>query len=460
MNRKNIIAIIPLVLIALLSSCINDDSTEVEYYNDAAITSFTLDKVDRTIYTKNSKGKDTVYVSSLSCGGYTFSIDQNSGRIFNLDSLPTNMHINKCLVKIYTKNSGYIYIKNLNNDSLKAVLETDSIDFSMPRTLRCYANNGAWYRDYVVDVRVHKEAEDSVYWKQKSDNADIAKLKQMKAIHFNGKVLAYGEDNGTYKVFATENTDGNSWKQLSLPETSYLSMTSDGNLLYALSADAKLYGSIDTEQWTEISQNTQLKTLVAASRTEIYAMSTEGKIMKSSDQGATWTEDNLDSDAGMLPEKDFNGITTSSLTNSDIDKVVLIGNRNDTNNPTSVVWSKVVDTTMPSKTQAWMYQEYSEGNRHQAPALESLCVTTYNKGLIMIGGDGLGTVRAQAFDRILFSYDSGQNWWSDDRFYLPQNMKSSKTSFALVSDSNNYLWLLCGETGQVWKGHLSQLTWQ
>ena len=42
MNRKNIIAIIPLVLIALLSSCINDDSTEVEYYNDAAITSFTL----------------------------------------------------------------------------------------------------------------------------------------------------------------------------------------------------------------------------------------------------------------------------------------------------------------------------------------------------------------------------------------------------------------------------------
>jgi hypothetical protein len=282
----------------------------------------------------------------------------------------------------------------------------------------------------------------------------------MKAIHFNGKVLAYGEDNGTYKVFATENTDGNSWKQLSLPETSYLSMTSDGNLLYALSADAKLYGSIDTEQWTEISQNTQLKTLVAASRTEIYAMSTEGKIMKSSDQGATWTEDNLDSDAGMLPEKDFNGITTASLTNSDIDKVVLIGNRNDTNNPTSVVWSKVVDTTMPSKTQAWMYQEYSEGNRHQAPALESLCVTTYNKGLIMIGGDGLGTVRAQAFDRILFSYDNGQNWWSDDRFYLPQNMKSSKTSFALVSDSNNYLWLLCGETGQVWKGHLSQLTWQ
>ena len=237
-------------------------------------------------------------------------------------------------------------------------------------------------------------------------------------------------------------------------------MTSDGNLLYALSADAKLYGSIDTEQWTEISQNTQLKTLVAASRTEIYAMSTEGKIMKSSDQGATWTEDNLDSDAGMLPEKDFNGITTASLTNSDIDKVVLIGNRNDTNNPTSVVWSKVVDTTMPSKTQAWMYQEYSEGNRHQAPALENLCVTTYNKGLIMIGGDGLGTVRAQAFDRILFSYDNGQNWWSDDRFYLPQNMKSSKTSFALVSDSNNYLWLLCGETGQVWKGHLSQLTWQ
>ena len=67
MSRKNIIAIISLMLTTLVSSCINDDSTEIEYYDDAAITSFSLGKISRTIYTKNAAGKDTVYVSTISC---------------------------------------------------------------------------------------------------------------------------------------------------------------------------------------------------------------------------------------------------------------------------------------------------------------------------------------------------------------------------------------------------------
>lgn len=460
MSRKNIIAIISLMLTTLVSSCINDDSTEIEYYDDAAITSFSLGKISRTIYTKNAAGKDTVYVSTISCSGYQFSIDHASGRIFNNDSLPTNMQMNKSLATIYTKNAGYVYVKNIHNDSLKAYSETDTLDLSIPRTLRCYANDGSWYKDYVVDVRVHKEAEDSVYWNRMADNAGIAKMESMKALHFNNKIIAYGVTDGSCKAFATSNTDGNSWQELSTPETSKMSMTTDGTLLYALTADAKIYGTADAEQWTEIAQNTQLKALVAASRTEIYAISNDGKLMKSDNQGATWSEEHIDDDVSMLPEDNFNSVTSVSLTNNDIDKVVLIGTRNNATDSTCVVWSKTVDVTTPAKTQPWMYQEYDNANRHKAPALENLCIAPYNNGMIMIGGKGIGTCKALAFDRILFSYDNGQNWWGDERFYLPKDMRSSEKSFAIVADSNNFLWILCGETGQIWKGHLSQLTWK
>ena len=49
---------------------------------------------------------------------------------------------------------------------------------------------------------------------------------------------------------------------------------------------------------------------------------------------------------------------------------------------------------------------------------------------------------------------------SKKRMALPKDIRSSEKSFALVADSNNFLWILCGETGQIWKGHLSQLTWK
>ena len=36
----------------------------------------------------------------------------------------------------------------------------------------------------------------------------------------------------------------------------------------------------------------------------------------------------------------------------------------------------------------------------------------------------------------------------------------SPTSFAMVADNNRHVWLMCGSTGKVWRGYLSNVAWQ
>jgi len=163
-----------------------------------------------------------------------------------------------------------------------------------------------------------------------------------------------------------------------------------------------------------------------------------------------------------LKKKDYevSGMLLYAKTNDEIDKVILIGNRAEVKDSCCVVWSKVVDNGNYDYTQQWMYQPFYANQWHNGLALNHLSVTPYNDGILMIGGKGLGTCKASAFSTMYFSRDDGQNWWKDSRFFLPPGFDSDLESFAMVTDADDYIWILCGNTGQVWRGHLSQLTWK
>ena len=59
------------------SSCLNSDEDEITYYDDTAVTAFSLSAANRYIHTTASDGvTDSVYKTSLTVSGYAFSIDQ------------------------------------------------------------------------------------------------------------------------------------------------------------------------------------------------------------------------------------------------------------------------------------------------------------------------------------------------------------------------------------------------
>lgn len=465
MNNKFSILAIVITVLTMVTSCLKDDDTNVVYYDDAAITSFSLGTLNRTMHKTTKNGKDSVYTTTVSCSKYAFTIDQAKGLIYNIDSLPEGTIVKKSLVNVSTLNSGYVFLKSLTSDSLSNFVNTDSLDFSVPRTIRCVANNGQWYKDYTVEVRVHKENANTFYWEKVATNKDLAAIEDMKAFVNNGRIYVYGMVNNESRLYMSSVKDGVEWTQLSLPSKSPFSVTAYGTCVYAL-ADGTFY-STDPNTATfsgtsflgKVTEDTNLKALVAATKFEVYAISNDNKLMMSNDGGKTWNEEKTTDDFAYLPTRDINGVIESVATNSDIDKVVLIGNRDVAADKTAMVWSKVVDNGTYSETQQWMYQPFTSATWHHAPALDHVSVTTYNNGLLMLGGKGINGCTNNAFDKILYSRDNGQNWWNDSHYFVPEGFESSETSFAITSDSNNCLWIICGQTGQVWRGYLSDLTW-
>ena len=214
----------------LLSSCLGSGDDDVTYYNDTAITGFTLSTVNRYIHATTTSGKDSVYKRTLS-NPVTFSIDQYKKTIFNLDSLKADCDLSHVLVTISAKNSGYIVIKSMTSDTLYSYSSSDSLDFSKPREIRVYANDGSGYRAYQVAINKHQTETNKLLWEKMpagSYPVDAKKAKWEKIVADAGlarfigagtkEAYAYDED-GQLMVTTDE---GATWNPDSLDESSLL----------------------------------------------------------------------------------------------------------------------------------------------------------------------------------------------------------------------------------------------
>lgn len=459
MSNKYSLVMVLLVMLSLLTSCLGNSDSSVTYYDDAAITSFSLGTLKRTIHTKTKKGEDSTYVVSVAGSKYRFSIDQQKGLIYNIDSLPQGTDASKVLVTINTRNSGIAFLKSLISDSVTVINATDSLDFSQERTVTVLSNDGAWTKDYLVNIRVHKEEADKLYWIEKKTNPIIGSLSNMKAIHFGGNVYVYGTYNGKTTMYCTPTSNGNQWTEVTVPFVDMTNIVKSGNSMYAIS-NGKIYTTTNGKDWNIAANASNLETLIAGSSNELYALTTEGRIAKSNDGAASWQLDELDYDAAYLPKKDINSICKQSLINPDIEKLLIIGNRGVEGDKTASIWSKNLDNSQPSKSQSWMFQPFDETTWHHAPVLNSLSVTDYGKGMLMLGSyDASGMMSPNNFG-FYYSWDEGLNWWEDKRFTLPEAFRCDPSSTAIVSDGNNRFWILCGITGQVWVGYFSTWTWE
>ena len=166
--NKHISALLALIMGALImTSCLkSDDSSEIIYYNDTAITAFSLATVNRYIHTTSKSGKDSVYKKTLSNPSITFFIDQYNKTIYNTDSLYADCDLSHVLASITSKNSGVIAIKSMISDTLRTYSSTDSLDFSKTREIRVYAQDGQNYRAYQVTINKHQVVTDKLIWEQ------------------------------------------------------------------------------------------------------------------------------------------------------------------------------------------------------------------------------------------------------------------------------------------------------
>lgn len=457
--KLNITAIALLfATVCSMSSCLESDY-ETTTYDDTAITSITLGSLKCYLHTTSSKGVDSVYAVSVSSNNYPVYIDQLNNEIYNVDSLPKGTDLKHVVITVNTKNSSVAMLRSVTGDSVSLITNTDSLDFSVPRHIYCVANSGKCYRDYTMKLVAHQEEADSFAWKNVAVSSRIAAFEAVKSVTFKKNLYVLGTIGSKADIVRSAIADGVNWNTVATPAelSAAASLVAGKNSLFLLDNET-LYTSADGQNWSDMPA-AGLKKLIGECASEMYALSNNGEMLVSTDNGATWNVDNLDVSANWLPSENISCIATIQKTNSDVSRAIMIGNR-DANAYSSdtyaMVWSKIVDRDA-STAQPWSYCHVDDINKKFLPCLENLSVTNYNNQLMAIGGKGVAGSDVKAFNQIYVSKDCGITWHSDSKFVYPEGFDG--TVPCIVSDEDNYLWIISAGKGQVWKGRLSQLGW-
>ena len=434
--------------VLLCTSCLESNDDEITYYDDTAITSFSLGTLKQYITTTASDGSDSTYSTSFTASSYVFYIDQLNATIYNPDSLPVGIDAEHILCYIGTKNSGTAILElkaQDGSDSLAYYSSSDSIDFSSPVHVRVYNTTGTSYRTYTVHVNIHQQTGDELSWDSQTVDG-LSNVGGRKLVANGDQMYLFGAQGSQSVGYSLV---GSEWQQLATSGTTlsadaYKSVVSMGGNLYTLS-DGTVMSSTDGVNWQTMASASELTQIVGASNSRLYALGTSG-LYASTDQGATWTVEELDDSASLLPDEDVNFICKPHTVNENTYKLILIGNRDGN----ALVWSKVEEDDEDAQSQPWSYYTPGDNNRYPLSYLSNLQVIKYGDELLAQGGD---------FSTWYASQDEGLTWLSDSLYTLTSDFGLEEQPFSMACSSTNYIYLTKQGSSVVWSGQLASMGW-
>lgn len=443
----------------IFASCLKNDNDEVTLYDDTAITSFQITTAKIYHHTLSSAGADSVYVeTSTAVSNYPFSINQQTGEISNIDSLPVGTDASKLLCSYSSKNNGYVMIQNIGSDTIRYLSTTDSTDFSVPRTLKVLSSDGKNSRDYTVNVKIHKEDGDKFVWQSMPICTSFTSLSSMKAVAWGNRLFVFGNENGQTVGYISSQNGTDNWTKIdgyTFSADAYKSVAIKDNQIFILD-NGVLKKSSDGNSFSDIVTNPALLQLLGASRTEMYALSADSTLMVSTDNGETWSVDDMDDNKKWLPTENISLCDASFNYSDSTDYVLLAGNRSLSEDTTATVWRKIVEYGAVKEHSQWSHIAFDDTNHNPLARLDGLTVLPYDNKFIAFGIVG----QEQAFSKIYESIDGGITWKVSSSYTLPSAFTSSISQYVATVDSDNYIWLISGQTGRVWKGRLNRLGWK
>lgn len=453
-----------LSVVVVLTSCLNSDD-DYTLYDDAALTAFSLTEATLYVLTTDSLGEDSVYTTTTTdVEDYPFTIDQYSGEVYNKDSLDKLIEPTEMLCSFSTKNSGIALIQSIErSDSASYLSTSDTIDFSEPRIVKVYSTSGNYTKTYTITVNVHKELADSFQWHKLSTNSLFASFRGMKAICLNGEILLFGSNGTATGIYSTYTDEGDTWttRGVILGPDAYSNVILNNEIIYVLD-DGMLLTSTDGYDFSVVDSLSPVSSLLGGCSAEIYGMTSDSLLMSSSDGGLTWEEEDLGDDTDLFPSIDISGCCLDITSLSNTEDAFIFGNRSTTTHYEDTIahgWRKIVEYNSGSKSYSWEHIYTDISTTYQLPRLNGLTVMSAHGELVAVGGAGRGACDEQAFTQVYVSNDHGATWETGDYYVFPEDFISSIAIFTAVADENANIWIICGTSGQVWKGRLNRMGW-
>lgn len=455
-----------LATVLLMASCLESDN-DYTYTDDCAISSFSVTTAKQNTFVKTSDGlRDSLVVKELTLSNYKFYIDQLNGKVYNPDSLPCGVDAKKLLCSVSNSSSGLVVIKKVKSDSLDYFSSTDSLDFSVDREVQVVSNSGLSVKKYTIHVNVHKEQADSFAWHATPICAELKNLQGIKTAAVNGKLLLLGTDGNNTLVYAN---NGTQWTKCetnlghNLAADAYKSLVTKDDYAY-ISDGGNIVRTNDGKTWNIMGEATDVTRLVAASRYSLYGYATDGRLMTSKDNGATWTVAEIDDELSLMPYGETTYASVEIEGYAKTDRVMLFGTRDAATYPNDkylTIWGKIDEAAENSENQPWAYYGVSADNNHAAPLLSGISAVAYDGGVYMMGQE---EGKAPKFYK---SLDNGITWREDTAtVMLPTNFSENATNaitakgtYALTVDKNKSLWLVNASNGMTWRGRINRLGW-
>lgn len=453
--RNKLVLFITGCFALLLSSCLdNEEIGDYEIVKNCQINSFQLSH-------DSVPGLDTV----------KFTIDQLSGRIFNIDSLPYGTELEKVVCKMTTANgmavTGIEVSPEAYADSSYYLKDlTDSIDFSAPVKIVVHSYDQLTTKVYMARVNIHQVVPDSMVWGVYDSQMIGVTIKEQKVVPFkHAAVDSYfmyvkpaGQDK-PYQLYHAPASEPKDWKQLELkglPADGVIisQITEYEDALYVPSLDGKLYCSIDGMTWSVVEKAPTVKYLLGSvdeAKKQVSALAAiierNGKqIFASMRADSTWH------DGGEVPAefpvKGFGNLKYEAMYH---EYLMVAGGRTSSNKLVNTTWS-----TMDGCLWANMAEDNNIVSKREGAML-----INYDEKFMLIGGVDESN---KALKDMYQSIDYGINWTKIDTLVtLPSNYAARGFSSVVVDDDNNVnifggkVNASSNDMNDLWRGRINRL---
>ncbi|MBQ1816417.1 MAG: hypothetical protein II122_02645 [Bacteroidaceae bacterium] len=449
--RKLLVKVVILALISSfgMTSCNSEtDYTTTNYgSNHCAVTYMLLGTLYRDIHTQNSSGKDSVYTTTMSGSQYMLYIDQYKGEIYNPDSLPLGTRTDKVVFSSVSYDGILAYRTENGTDTLYST--GDTIDFTNPRLFTCFSYSGSAKKTYTVHINVHQVNTEAFVWNQVHQGLNhLQALTSQRAFYKGDTIYVFAlADNAPVRIAMPikENVASSIVDTLSLAGFKPENVQQFGNKFYTLENGVVMTSS-DGAAWTAANTTFTADALVAVSSTMIFATK-EGKMYHSED-AVNWELDEIESHADKLPTSAFTSAWAPMLFNENFEYLICGGTNADGN----VEWRKVIDNK-GHNTEPWSLYQFGEEKAYPYPAGPNVQILAYDSKMFAMGTEG------DTLSLFYVSTDMGRTWRPQRNSYQhPHAIKASNFSWAI--DDEKYIWIICGGSGEIWRGRINRLGFQ
>ena len=422
-----------LIVLAMLAISCSEDTTTVTTNDYCYIKSVTLGTVKRVITKRDRLGN---FISSTNApfSGNTFAItiDQRTGTIENRDSLPYGSQLSAVIATITFEGATLAYRTKGTEDTWVGYNSIDSLDLTKPLELLLTSYDQQSSRTYTLNISVHKQEGDSLYWTKcdsvsdSNSNNKVAALEgmtNMKVFVLNSKLMVLGKTSAGIILLERSGIEATgTWEEVStnLPaEADVQTLRQQDDNLYVSTSDGKILSSTDAKEWKVINPeySTPL-TLIEKTKDYFYALS-EGKILRSSD-AQTWEEEQLDSNPTFLPSTYIRALSLKQ--NNGNNRIVLVGQREQD----ALVWNKMWNESENEAETEWTYFPNSTPDNSR-----------------------------KALDALYISQDYGITWRPSTELHMPIQLEGIEGCITSTVDKNNFIWIITN--AQVWRGRLNRL---